>query len=100
MTSATGVAIDKDGLMYVADGANIRTIDEPGIIRTIIGSQDSPRHWVPLPCYQAVNASEVGQTLVQIAVIVNLLWYFDILDELCFSQSCQEKLFLHCFRHI
>lgn len=61
MVSATGVAIDKDGLMYVADGANIRTIDELGVIRTIIGSQDSPRHWVPLPCYQAVNASEVSE---------------------------------------
>jgi len=60
MFSFSGVAISKDGLVYIADGGNIRTVDEAGIIRTIIGSQESPRHWVPLPCFQAVDAAEVS----------------------------------------
>ena len=54
-----GIAINKDGVVYFADGANIRSIDELGIIRTIIGSQGPAQYWTPFPCQTAVNISMV-----------------------------------------
>jgi len=54
-----GIAINKDGVVYFADGANIRAIDESGIIRTIIGSQGPPQYWIPFPCQKAINISMV-----------------------------------------
>jgi len=58
-TLFTGIAINKDGLVYFADGANIRTIDERGIIQTFIGSQDFPSYWQPLPCHKVISIDEV-----------------------------------------
>ena len=55
-----GIAINKDGIIYFADGPNIRTIDEGGRIQTIIGSQDRPRQWIPLPCHRQLKKEEVG----------------------------------------
>jgi teneurin len=54
-----GVAISKDGIVYFADGANIRAIDESGAIRTVIGSQGPPQLWSPFPCQKAINISKV-----------------------------------------
>jgi len=54
-----GIAVDKDGVVYFADGANIRAIDEAGKIRTVIGSQAAPKHWSPFPCRQVLNVSQV-----------------------------------------
>ena len=55
-----GIAINKDGLVYFADGANVRTIDQSNIIRTLIGHQRQPTHWNPLPCDSMVTTEEVG----------------------------------------
>src|SRR6218665_3254666 len=54
-----GIAINKDGVVYFADGANIRTIDVNRKIETIIGSQGQPKYWQPLPCNKIISASEV-----------------------------------------
>jgi len=54
-----GIAIDKDGVVYFADGANIRTIDSAGIIRTVIGSLGHPKYFQPLPCYKVIPAANV-----------------------------------------
>ncbi|GFO18355.1 teneurin-3 [Plakobranchus ocellatus] len=45
-----GIAISKDGIMYVADGANIRKITREGRITTLIGSQIEVTDWKPPPC--------------------------------------------------
>jgi len=54
-----GIAINKDGVIYFADGANIRKIDSEGIIHTLIGSQGHPKYFQPLPCYTVTDSSEV-----------------------------------------
>jgi len=59
MVFVVGIAINKDGVIYFADGANIRTIDSAGIIRTVIGSQGHPKYFQPLPCYTVTTASDV-----------------------------------------
>jgi len=56
---SVGIAIDKDGVVYFADGANIRAIDESGVIRTVIGTQAPPKHWTPFHCRKVLNVSEV-----------------------------------------
>ena len=59
----TGIAINKDGVIYVADGANIRRIDTDGIISTVIGSQDQPRSWKPISCDESTHADQVDKIL-------------------------------------
>ena len=54
----TGIAVNKDGIIYFADGANIRMIKD-GKIYTIIGSQEQPRQWNPLPCHQDISFRDV-----------------------------------------
>lgn len=55
-----GIAISKDGVVYFADGVNIRAINPDGTVETVIGSQDFPRNWQPLPCSGGgISASEV-----------------------------------------
>ena len=55
----TGIAINKEGVIYIADGANIRKIDTDGIISTVIGSQDQPRSWKPISCDESMPADQV-----------------------------------------
>ncbi|ELU08904.1 hypothetical protein CAPTEDRAFT_159800 [Capitella teleta] len=54
-----GIAINKDGLVYFADAANIRTISPDNIISTLIGHQGQPTHWNPLPCESMLSAEEI-----------------------------------------
>ncbi|KAH3713533.1 hypothetical protein DPMN_073325, partial [Dreissena polymorpha] len=54
-----GIAISKDGVIYVADGANIRRISADGIITTVIGSQDQLKTWKPMSCDTSMAANEV-----------------------------------------
>jgi hypothetical protein len=37
--SLSGIAVGVDGKVFVADGTNIRQVDENGIITTVIGNQ-------------------------------------------------------------
>ena len=55
-----GIAINKDGVVYFADGANIRVIELDGTIRTMIGSQGQPTHFSPLPCESEISIHDVS----------------------------------------
>lgn len=61
----SGIAISKDGVIYVADGPNIRRITPNGIISTLIGSQEQPRDWTPMPCDDILSAERVSETLCE-----------------------------------
>ena len=46
--------------MYIADGNNIRMVDEFGTISTLAGHQHHRATWKPLPCVGTIPISEVG----------------------------------------
>lgn len=54
----TGIAVDKNGLIYFVDGTMIRKVDRNGIISTVLGSNDltSAR---PLTCDTSMHISQV-----------------------------------------
>ncbi|ESO01672.1 hypothetical protein HELRODRAFT_81516, partial [Helobdella robusta] len=54
-----GITINKDGVMFIADGTNIRTISNSGIIDTFIGFQDGPKLFRPIDCYRDVPLRRV-----------------------------------------
>ena len=45
--------------MYIADGNNIRMVDEFGTISTLAGHQHHRATWKPLPCVGTIPISEV-----------------------------------------
>ncbi|XP_050300219.1 teneurin-a isoform X3 [Anthonomus grandis grandis] len=53
-----GIAIAVDGTMYIADGTNIRAVDQKGVIHTLIGNHGHQNHWIPIPCQGAISASQ------------------------------------------
>ncbi|GFR86630.1 teneurin-m-like isoform X2 [Elysia marginata] len=53
-----GIAIDKDGIIYVADGSNVRKITRDGKITTLIGSQTEITQWEPPSCNMAMPADK------------------------------------------
>ncbi|KAK6173150.1 hypothetical protein SNE40_016661 [Patella caerulea] len=55
-----GIAINKDGVIYIADGPNIRRITTDGIINTLIGTQEQLRQWTPMPCDDILPAESVS----------------------------------------
>jgi len=73
-----GIAIDKDGVVYFADGANIRAIDESRNIHTLIGTQAAPRQWTPFHCRRVLNVSEVNSLHVHV-IAFNLLIYIYVM---------------------
>ncbi|GFR19463.1 teneurin-m [Trichonephila clavata] len=54
-----GIAITKDGEIYIADGTNIRYVDTKGIIHTLIGDYFH-KSWRPIPCYVTLSLSQVN----------------------------------------
>jgi hypothetical protein len=48
-----------DGKVFIADGTNIRQVDENGIITTLIGNQNHRSTWKPMPCEGALPLDEV-----------------------------------------
>lgn len=58
-----GIAIAVDGTIYIADGTNIRAVDQKGIIHTLIGNHGHHNHWIPIPCSGAIAASQVSHHL-------------------------------------
>lgn len=56
--ASTGIAVDKNGLMYFVDGTTIRRVDQSGIISTLLGSNDltSAR---PLTCDISMDIKQV-----------------------------------------
>ena len=56
----SGIAIGVDGKVFIADGTNIRQVDENGYISTLVGHQHHRSSvWKPMPCEGASVASEV-----------------------------------------
>ncbi|KAK3100005.1 hypothetical protein FSP39_013415 [Pinctada imbricata] len=53
-----GIAISKEGIVYIADNLNIRRIDNKGKIMTLIGSQGQLRAWEPMSCEDSQPASK------------------------------------------
>ncbi|XP_040567553.1 teneurin-m isoform X3 [Lepeophtheirus salmonis] len=54
-----GVAIGPGGRIYIADGNNIRVVNEKGIITTLVGHQFHRSTWKPVPCEGSLPLSEV-----------------------------------------
>jgi len=60
LTHPKGLAIAADRTMYIADGTNIRAVDEKEVIHTLIGHHGHNNHWQPIPCKSAIAASQVS----------------------------------------
>jgi len=76
MMCVVGLAVDKDGVLYIADGVTLRTVDQRGRIATLIGSHSSSTSWRPLLCYRTVAASQVRLCVrVCEGVCVCVCWY-------------------------
>ncbi|XP_063415376.1 teneurin-m-like isoform X2 [Mytilus trossulus] len=54
-----GIAISKDGIIYVADNLNIRKITPDGKIHTLIDSQAQSMAWEPMDCGTSQPADKV-----------------------------------------
>ncbi|CAG9802441.1 unnamed protein product [Chironomus riparius] len=54
-----GITISADRTMFIADGTNIRSVDDKGIIHTLIGHHGHHNHWSPIPCKGALFANDV-----------------------------------------
>lgn len=54
-----GMAISGEGILYFADGTNIRQVDQDGIISTLIGNHLHKAHWKPVPCTGTLKLEEV-----------------------------------------
>ena len=57
--SHSGIAINKNGIVYFADGANVRVVDRNSNIHTVIGSQGQPVHYKPISCGRVISIDEV-----------------------------------------
>lgn len=54
----TGIAVDKNGLMYFVDATMIRKVDQNGIISTLLGANDLTAVR-PLSCDTSMDVSQV-----------------------------------------
>ncbi|XP_055927054.1 teneurin-m-like isoform X4 [Argiope bruennichi] len=54
-----GMAVAVDNTLYFADGANIRIVDNQGIIHTLIGDHHHKKQWKPIPCSGTLKMEEV-----------------------------------------
>lgn len=54
----TGIAVDKNGLMYFVDATMIRKVDQNGIISTLLGANDLTAVR-PLSCDSSMDVSQV-----------------------------------------
>lgn len=60
ISSLTGIAVDKNGLMYFVDATMIRKVDQNGIISTLLGANDLTAVR-PLSCDSSMDISQVRQ---------------------------------------
>lgn len=58
----SGIAVDKNGLMYFVDATMIRKVDQNGIISTLLGSNDLTAVR-PLSCDSSMDVAQVGLSL-------------------------------------
>nr|XP_015923788.2 teneurin-m-like [Parasteatoda tepidariorum] len=54
-----GMAVAVDNTLYFADGANIRIVNNQGIIHTLIGDHHHKKQWKPIPCSGTLKIEEV-----------------------------------------
>lgn len=57
-SALTGIAVDKNGLMYFVDATMIRKVDQNGIISTLLGANDLTTVR-PLSCDTSMDVSQV-----------------------------------------
>lgn len=60
LCALTGIAVDKNGLMYFVDATMIRKVDQNGIISTLLGANDLTAVR-PLSCDSSMDVSQVPQ---------------------------------------
>lgn len=58
VSALTGIAVDKNGLMYFVDATMIRKVDQNGIISTLLGANDLTAVR-PLSCDSSMDVSQV-----------------------------------------
>lgn len=58
ISAPTGIAVDKNGLMYFVDATMIRKVDQNGIISTLLGANDLTAVR-PLSCDSSMDVSQV-----------------------------------------
>lgn len=56
----SGIAVDKNGLMYFVDATMIRKVDQNGIISTLLGANDLTAVR-PLSCDSSMDVSQVSE---------------------------------------
>ena len=59
LTYPKGIAISADNKIYLADGTNIRVVDEDGVITTLVGSNKG-RSWKPIGCQGTSRIEDVN----------------------------------------
>lgn len=60
ISALTGIAVDKNGLMYFVDATMIRKVDQNGIISTLLGANDLTAVR-PLSCDTSMDVSQVSR---------------------------------------
>lgn len=60
ISTLTGIAVDKNGLMYFVDATMIRKVDQNGIISTLLGANDLTAVR-PLSCDTSMDVSQVRE---------------------------------------
>ena len=74
------MAVAPDGKTFLADGSNIRMVDEHGVITTVIGHQYHRSTWRPMPCSGAIPARDVQlnwPTELAVSPLDNTLHFID-----------------------
>ena len=91
------------GVVYFADGSNIRMVDEHGLISTLIGHQYHRANWKPMPCDGAISIRDVQlnwPTELAISPLDNSLHFID--DNVVLKVTRDERISvvagrpLHC----
>ena len=106
LTYPKGIAISADNRIYLADGTNIRIVNEDGIISTLIGSNKG-RSWKPIGCQGTSRIEDVNlrwPSDLAIHPLDNSLHFIDDNTVLKITADQQVEIVagrpLHCHRII
>jgi RHS repeat-associated protein len=101
-----GIAISADNQIYLADGTNIRIVDEDGIISTIIG-MNKDRSWRPISCHGTARLEDVNlrwPSDLAINPLDNTLHFIDDNTVMKLTLDDQVEIVagrpLHCHRQV
>lgn len=89
------MAVAVDNTLYFADGANIRIVDNQGIIHTLIGDHHHKKQWKPIPCTGTLKMEEV--TMLLIFLLVTGIFRFQYIFSLIIGifRSITINIFLY-----